>query len=223
PPLLLPALWLAAAGGGVVAVLASPGTGANHLVEVEVAAAVALGAASVAPGIASRVARLSAPAVAAAGVALAIMTFREDIATSRLLEVRALVRTLPPGPVLSEDPLVPLVAGARPLVLDAWMLRLAAERDPGLGRGLCAEIAEGRYPAIVLFRDLGDPASDAWYAQGNLGLPAISQIRRSYRRAGGIGRYHLYLPRGEPSPAGPPAPVTAAEPMPRMVSGTPPR
>jgi hypothetical protein len=222
-PLLLPALWLAAAGAGVLVVLASPGTGANHLVEVEVAAAATLGAASAVPGAASRVARLSAPAVAAAGVALAVITFREDRASSRLFEVRALVRALPPGPILSEDPLVPLVAGARPVVLDAWMLRLAAERDPALAGGLSAELAEGRYPAVVLFRDLDDPASDAWYAQGNLGLEAISQIRRSYRRAGGIGRYHLYVPRTEPSPAEPPAPFTSAEPAPRVVAGTPPR
>jgi hypothetical protein len=161
--------------------------------------------------------------VAAAGVALAVVTLREDLGASRLLEVRALARTLPPGPILSEDPLVPLLAGERPVVLDAWMLRLAAERDPGLGRALRAEIAEGRYPAIVLFRDLDDPASEAWYAEGNLGLEAVAQIRRSYRRAGGIGRYHLYLRRGEPSPAGPPAPFTAAEPAPRVVAGTPPR
>jgi hypothetical protein len=222
-PLLLPALWLAAAAAGLLAVLASPGTGANHLVEVEVASAVALGAAWMSPGGPARVARLGAPVAAAAGVALAVLTLRQDLASSRLHEIRALVRALPPGPVLSEDPLVPIAAGVRPVLLDAWMLRLAAERDPDLVRSLGAEIAAGRYAAIVLFRDLGDPASDEWFAQGNLGLEVIAEIRRTSRRAAGFGRYHLYVPRSGPSPVQPATPVTAAGGAARVVAGTPAR
>ncbi|HEY6101394.1 MAG TPA: hypothetical protein VIW03_18290, partial [Anaeromyxobacter sp.] len=131
-------------------------------------------------------------------------------------------RALPPGPVLSEDPLVPLLAGARPAILDAWILRLAAERDPALARSLAAELAAGAYPAVVLFQDLDDPESGAWFARGNLGLPLVAQIRATYRRAGGVGRYHLYVPRGKATPAETPRMTTLGAP-PRMVAAPAPR
>lgn len=227
PPLLLALLWLAAAGGGVLVVFVSPGTGVNHLVEVEVAAAVALGGVAFAAGCAARLARLLAPAAAAAGLALALATWHDDLGTSRLREARAVGRALPAGPILSEDPLVPLLAGLRPVLLDAWMVRLAASRDPGFARALAEDLARGDYAGVVLFRDLDEAGADAWFANGNLGLPLVAQIRRSYRPGGGTGRYHLYLPRpAEPSAAEPPpgaSRVTTARDGPRVVTGTPPR
>jgi hypothetical protein len=195
-PLVLPALWLAFSLAGVIAVLASPGTGMNHLVELEAASAVALGAATRAEGRASRTARLAAPAAALAGFAMALGTWRADVSSSRLHEIRAVVRALPAGgPVFSEDPLVPLLAGERPVVLDPWMLRLAGARDPAVVLPLAADLRRGAFPAVILFRDLADPGADAWYARGNLGLFVAGEIRRGYRRVGGFGRYHLYVPR----------------------------
>ncbi len=195
-PLLLPALWLAFALAGAVAVLASPGTGVNHLVELEAASAVALGAATRAEGPAARVARLAAPIAALAGLAMALGTWRQDVSSSRLHEIRAVVRALPRGgPVLSEDPLVPLLAGERPLILDPWMLRLAAARDPAFALPLAGDLRRGAFPAVVLLQDLADPAADAWYERGNLGLGIADEIRRGYRRVAGFGRYNLYVPR----------------------------
>jgi hypothetical protein len=202
-PLLLPAVWLLASAAGAVAVFASAGAGVNHLVEVEAAAALALGAAT-ARGPASRVARLAAPLAAAAAIAMALATWRGDARDSRLDEVRAVARVLPAGPVLSEDPTVPLLAGARPAVADPWMLRVVAARDPAIARGLVEGLARRRWSAIVLFEDLDAPGADAWYADRNLGLPLVAEIRRTYRRAATIGRYHLYLPRPpDPGPAAP--------------------
>jgi hypothetical protein len=218
-PLLLPALWLAAAVAGVVAVFASPGTGTNHLVELEVAAAAALGAAVGTRGRAAELARISAPAVAAAGIVLVLSTWHVDGRTSRLGEVRAIVEALPPGEVLSEDPLVPLLAGDRPVLLDAWMLRLAATRAPVLAETLREEVARGEYAAIVLFQNLDAPGADAWYADRNLGLALVGQIRRGYRRAGAIGRYHLYLPRA-PGDAGDPSRVSALGSRASVVPGS---
>jgi hypothetical protein len=194
-PLLLPALWLGVAAGGVLVVFASPGTGVNHLVELEATAAVVLGVATRAGGAGARAARLAAPVVAAVGIALVLSMWRTDREESRLDEIRAIVRALPHGPALSEDPLVPILAGARPLMLDPWMLRLASAGDPGLARGLVDDLARGEYAAVVLFQDLADPLADAWYADRNLGIEVIAEIRRSYRRTGGSGRYHLYVPR----------------------------
>jgi hypothetical protein len=233
---LLPALWVLAAAGGALAVFASPGTGVNHLLELEAASATVLGACLGRTGAAGRTARLAAPAAAAAGLVLAFGLFRTDLASSRLAEARAVVAAAPRGEMLSEDPLVPLLAGERPLLVDGWMLRLAAERDRDLARPLLAAIERGALPAAVLFQDLAAPDADAWYAHGNLGPAVVDALRHHYRLATRIGRYFVYVPascadeRGggrvvvSPSPsecastpARAPAPV-----LPLMVAPTPP-
>jgi hypothetical protein len=194
-PRLLPALWLAAAGAGALAVFATPGTGANHLVEIEAAAAALLGAGALAPRPAGRLAQVGAGAAALAGLALAASLLHADLASSRLAEIRALARALPPGPVLSEDPLVPLLAGGRPVLLDAFSLRLTAARDPAVLAPLSRALRRGEFASVVLFEDPGSPSADAWYARGNLGLPLAREIAQRYRRAETVGRYRLYLPR----------------------------
>jgi hypothetical protein len=218
PPVLLPALWLAAAGAGAVVVYASPGAGMNHLVELEAASALLLGAATLGP--APRAAWRGAPVAAGAALAMALATWRADARTSRLAEVRAAIRALPPGPILSEDPTVPLLAGARPVVLDPWMLRIASARHPEISRTLAAELARGRYAAVVLFEDLDGPAADAWYADRNLGLPLAREIRRRYRQSAALGRYHVYVPRGAGTP-GEPRVSAAAAPAAVVAEGAP--
>lgn len=209
-PALLPVLWLAAALAGALAVFASPGTDANHLAEAEVAAAVALGAAWRARGTERRIARSLAPVSCALGILVAAGMARDDLARSRLAEARAAAAALPPGVVVSEDPLLPLVAGQRPLVLDPWMLRLASERDPALAAPLLEGLRRDEFPAVVLLQDLDSPAAKGWYARGNLGPAVVAEIARHYRLAERHGPYHVYLPlRGTPGDtpvaAGPPA------------------
>lgn len=213
-PIALPALWLAAAAAGAVSVFASPGTGVNHLVELEAAAAIALGVAAASPGAAGRAARLAAPVAAASGLALALSSWSADRISSRLAEIHAVVRSLPAGPVFSEDPLVPLAAGERPAVLDAWMLRVASSRDGTIARRAADELGRARYPALVLFDDIDGPPVDG-LTRRNLGDALAREIRARYVTSAAIGRYHLYRPReraaGQASPkvnvADPPASV----------------
>jgi hypothetical protein len=219
PPLLLPALWLAAALVAACAVFTSAGVGLNHLVELEAAAALTLGAATRGP--APRAARLAAPLAAAASLALVLAIWRGDLRTSRLAELRATVRALPAGPILSEDPTVPLLAGARPVLADAWMLREAAAADPAIARAIADELARGRYPAVVLFEDLDSPEADRWYAGRNLGLPVVAAIRRAYRPAGTFGRYHLYVRSAPGAPGGEPRVSAAGEPRNVVAAGRP--
>jgi hypothetical protein len=211
-PRLLPALWLAAALAGALAVFASPGTGVNHLLELEVASAVLLGACAAVPGRAAAAARLAAPAAALAGVVLVAGTWQADRAGSRLAEIRA-VLAFAGTPVLSEDPLVPLVAGEAPAIQDPWMLRLVAERDPALARPLLDALRARRPGAVVLFQDLAAPGADAWYARGNLGPGPVAEVRRGYRLARRVGRYFVYVPETPRDGPGGGAPRVADAPV----------
>jgi hypothetical protein len=172
----------------------------NHLVELVAASAALLGALA-ARGPAAPVARAGALAAALAGLAVALAQWRTDLGASRLAELRAVVRALPRGPVLSEDPLVPLLGGERPYLLDPFTIRLTAARAPELGDPLAAALRRGAFPAVVLFEDLESPSARAWYADGNLGLDHAEEIGRGYRRSAAFGRYQLYLPRA-PAAAG---------------------
>ncbi len=194
-PRLLPALWAGAAWAVALATYALPGTGVNHLVEVEAASAALLGAAGL-PGVhRAPAARAAAALAAAGGIALAIGLWRTDRTSSRLAELRAVVSALPPaGPILAEDPLVPLVAGASPIVLDPFALRVAAGSDPALVAPLAAGLRAHLFAAVVLLADVDGPGAAEWYARGNLGAGLVSEVRRAYRAAGTFGRYHLYVP-----------------------------
>jgi hypothetical protein len=206
-PELLPVLWLGAALAGILVVFASPGTDENHLVELEVAAALALGASWRARGTAGSIARGLAPVACALGVVVAAGLAREDLASSRLAELRAVAAALPPGVVVSEDPLLPLVVGQRPLVLDGFMLRLAAERDPAIASPLLDGLRRDEFAAVVLLQDLDSQEARGWYRRGNLGLEIVGEVARNYQLTERYGRYHLYLPsRG----ASREAPVAAA-------------
>lgn len=213
-PALLAALWLLAAGCGALVVFASPGTGVNHLVELEAAAAAVLGTAWIGATGAARLARVLAPAAALAGAVVATGLAREDGHTARMEEVRQVAAALPAGGrVMSEDPLVPLVAGGRPEVLDPWMLRLAAEADPPLVQPLLEDLRGGAFAAVVLFQDLDSEIADPWYLRGNLGMSVVEAIRVGYRFSERRGRYRIYVPvTGE---AAHPHPLASARPRSR--------
>jgi len=193
-PELLPVLWLGAALAGVLVVFASPGTDENHLAELEVAAALVLGVSWRARGTAGSIARGLAPVTCALGVLVAAGMARQDLTRSRLAELRAVAAALPPGVVISEDPLLPLVAGQRPFLLDGWALRLGSERDPALALPLLEGFRRDEFAAVVLFEDLDSPSARGWYDRGNLGLEVVGEVARHYRLAERYGRYHLYLP-----------------------------
>ncbi|MFT3913893.1 MAG: hypothetical protein QM704_07205 [Anaeromyxobacteraceae bacterium] len=210
-PAALPALWLLAALAGAVVVFSSPGTTSNHLIEAEAASAAAFAGAWEAGRRARWVARALAPLAAVAGLAAALHLGAVDHRDStRLRDLRAVSAWLPPGSILSEDPLLPLLRGERPYLLDPFMLRLAAARDAGVAQPLEQRLRSRSFAAVVLYWDLDDPEFARWYSKVHLGEGVAAAIRGAYEPVRRIGRYVLYLPRaqGTPQPAWP-RPVVA--------------
>lgn len=62
-------------------------------------------------------------------------------------------------------------------------------------------IATGQFDAIVLTRDLGDPASAAWYRDFAFGLPFYEATLDNYRLCSVSGGFFLYFANSRPCPA----------------------
>ncbi len=212
--LTLPGLYLAASLGAAVVVFGSPGVTWNHLADPVAAAVLFLGAAAGASSPAPRrmplAPRRMLPTgllLLAAGAALpGIATLRQEAAAAgagAAQERQAVIAALPAGPgaILAEDPLVPLLAGERPYVLDPFMLRLVAGRDAGFAAPLVERIADRSFRAVVF---LNDPRTHGpWYETVHFGPQVMRAIEANYEPAGQAGRYVVYAPRRDlPTPGG---------------------
>ncbi len=192
PALGLAGLWTGSALAGTLLTLASPGTGVNHLLDLEAASALVAGAGLA--GAAPRLARGVVALAAAAGLATATGMWHRDLGDGRLAALRAALQAAgqgAPAPLLSEDPLAPLCAGERPFLVDSWMLRLAAERDPALARPLLDRLRGGGFRAVILLHGAEAPGADDWFSR-DLGPAALAVIRGHWLLETTAGPYHVY-------------------------------
>lgn len=213
----LPGIFLAASLGATVVVFGSPGVTWNHLADLVVASALLLGVAvGQAPPAQRRVLEPALLLLAVFAVLPGIATVRQERAAAGQgadQERRAVAAAMPPGPgaILSEDPLLPIVAGERPYLLDAFMVRLVAERDPQFAVHLTDRVRAGTFRAIVF---LNDPRTrKSWYETVHFGPEVMRIVDENYEPRGQVGRYFIYerrrnLPatddRDGPGAAGPP-------------------
>ncbi len=89
--------------------------------------------------------------------------------------VRAIAQELGPKTknILSENPMVPLLMGQRPIVLDAFSLRLIAQKSPAMRADFIRKIENRFFEAIVLLDWSGAPLNqleDAMEKHSSLGV-----------------------------------------------------
>jgi hypothetical protein len=121
--------------------------------------------------------------------------WHRDLGGGRLGALRVALQGAASGtaaPLLSEDPLAPLCAGERPFLVDSWVLRLAAARDPEIARPLLERLRGGGFRAVILLHGTDTPGADAWFSR-DLGPAALAEIRGHWRPALAAGPYHVYL------------------------------
>jgi hypothetical protein len=94
-------------------------------------------------------------------------------------------------PILASHPLVPILAGQQPYMLDVWMFRQVADQDPGYDQHLSDAIRQRQFGAIVLEEDLGSYNLPYF-------LPAkeTEDVRENYVLAKKLPRAYIFLPRG---------------------------
>src|SRR6185503_4454326 len=180
-----------------VPIFAVPNTAANHLAEPTVASML----------IASRwairrpetlsvaAAVLVASSIAAAGaLAWGLISADREQRWGTPAEAVAFIddRT---KPILAENPAIPVAAGQRAYMLDAFLFQLMMKRDPAVGRQLRENIRTRAFSAVVLERDPESERGRDWYRFGFFGEGFIELMGQYYREAGRSRSRIVYLPR----------------------------
>lgn len=193
PPLLF--LLTAAA---TCLIFSSEGTTGNHLIDLHVAAAVLL-----ISWAASDEARLDLGVGALAAVCLIawlglLLQHREADSVPVRAQVQEVVQSIgkTDAPILAENPLVPVVAGQQPYLLDAFLFRVIREKDPSFADPLWQMLREKRFSAVVLINDPDTEEGQTWYSTAHFGKGFVERLERDYARVGTPGDQYLYLPRG---------------------------
>jgi len=182
PAVLLPGRLLGWTLAGTIAVFLSPGIAENHLLDLDLAAWIALGVSIGSPALPRRFGVLVLTSLAV----LALVRIGPEVVESarnvRLPQLRPDLGTEAEGPLLAENPWLPLMLGERPVLLDAFTFHILASAQPRLGAQLVEDLNRKRFRAVVLRRSPDDHNGRAWYRDVHFGPGFTEALEESYRR-----------------------------------------
>jgi hypothetical protein len=169
----------------------SEGIHINHLIDSVVLGALAIGMAVLdAPS--KRWPTLLFGAAAALGVLEALLL---DAMVLKRGELERAAEAIPAGdaPILSEQPWIPILAGERVFMVDAFNLAHMRVTTPSVDRDLLDRLDQCRFRAVLLI----GPAhpGDWWYQKARFGLGFTEHLLANYAYRGVVGAHALYLPQ----------------------------
>jgi hypothetical protein len=168
----------------------SPGIHINHFVDVVALAALCLGA-GVWELLPRRWPRWLFVCASIIGVLEAVTL---DGMVIKHGDFDSVIQALPRGkdPILSETPWIPVLAGERPFVLDAYSLALVRKASPELSPNLINAVDACKFRAVVL-NGTAETAED-WYAVTAFGAPFREHLLANYTFDRVTGGHAIYLP-----------------------------
>lgn len=180
-----------------VAIFAFEGTDTNHLIDLHAVSVLAAGAWIVSRGSSGVDFARAALAVAALMASLSLVSGLANRHSEQrhgtFDQALALVGRSS-QPILAENPLVPIAAGQRPYLNDAFAFRLTRQTNPAIEARLWRDLADHRFVAVVLERDPHTDRGEDWYRSGFFGEGFIDQLERQYHEAGRVGERVVYRP-----------------------------
>ena len=101
-------------------------------------------------------------------------------------------------PILAENPLVVIKSGKSPYLLDPFMFRILAMKQPGLANDLWDRIKHRNFAAIVLQRDPATAEGKAWYTETHFGGEFLKDLYENYSYSFTVGNIIVYQPKVSP-------------------------
>jgi len=194
----LPAVYFVAALVVTGIIFGSPGLNENHFLDIQVASVVL---------IAWWIAHAALPQKQVGVYALALVVLMAVVPLLGILKngdrrfhmhrfqkVLAAVGETS-KPILSENPVIPVLAGQQSYVLDPWMLRLLREDRPDFGEPLLEGLRHQAFGVVVLC--MADPRTSAgqqWYETAHFGPGFVAALNDNYRLAAMFDDQRVYLP-----------------------------
>ena len=197
--LRLPSLLFLGTLGVTLVIFSSEGTAGNHLIDLLIASVVVFAVWFSEYRLAEAGVSLLAMASLVAWLGLMVQHRYDDLVPvhTQLQEIIHAVGS-PERPILSDNPLVPLSAGQRPYVLDAFMFRVLQERVPHFGDPMWQMLKERRFAAVVLVDNPDSDEGKDTYSNYHFGDDFMELMRQNYEKAGSAGTEYIFLPRHAP-------------------------
>src|ERR1700722_19713490 len=182
-------------------IFGSLGIGINHLFDLQVASVILLAVAI------SRIAALTEIGFGILAAALIVSlvptlqglhgdltrpSFRND-ADEVLLRLHGDNR-----PILAENPLVVVKSGKSPYLLDPFMFRILAMKQPALATDLWDKMKHRSFAAIVLQRDPATAEGKEWYTSTHFGGEFLKDLDENYSYGFTVGKIIVYQPKVSP-------------------------
>jgi hypothetical protein len=77
--------------------------------------------------------------------------------------------------------MIPILAGQRPVLLDAFAFHVVAGNRPEVERDLVERITRREFGCVVLEQDPETPKGRAWYLNVNLTSRVLDAVRQHYQ------------------------------------------
>jgi hypothetical protein len=178
----------------------SPGVDRNHLIDFDFIAMVFL----VASGARGRIPLAQAMTGLSLAVLIVVPTILRQPPPQRTTIEKVIAETRSgSGPLLVENPWWAILAGERPFMLDAFNLRILADRDPEVARALYTRLDTRFFRAVILELPIDQPEfiwGDRWYGDVHFAkdfpehLTANYDLVTTYPGARGSG-YFIWRPK----------------------------
>jgi len=195
----LPIVLFSATLTVTVVIFASPGVLTNHLIDVQIASIV-LFTSWLANDATARQKQVGIYALALATILAALPLVHKLMVWDRRLQPHRFQRAIAliedtHKPILAENPIIPVLAGQSPFVLDPWMLRMLRERIPNFGDPLLEGLRHQAFGAVVLsFGNTQTTRSRVWYKWSHFGPGFLEALNQNYRLASVVEDQVIYVP-----------------------------
>lgn len=98
-------------------------------------------------------------------------------------------------PILAENPLIPILAGQTPYVLDPFMFRVLSQRNPHFADPLWKKLQEKEFSEVVLENDPSSKWGREWYLKLHFGEGFLQNVLDNYKFSEAMNGEYIFLPR----------------------------